>query len=170
MTTVPTTDLPPHAYAHDSQVPAAHLRELRPVVGGGKKPTAGGLWASPITRWTDATPATSAWVERSRAEGLGDQQYDLLTEVLPRPGASVAMIDSLADLVQLQSSYPYSTASWMRWLDWEALSRDWDAVYLTDTGRRATRDTTPDLSTWDAATVLWLQPAYTLGRTVPVTA
>lgn len=175
-------DLPPLAYAHNSSHDTALTRpeHFRPVVGSGRvKPGGGGLWTAPVTATTpEGMPADTAWLEWCRAEDFGAEYYTHLTEILPAPGARVLRIDSQADLVAIIDAFPAGMHDAAprhcrhRVPDWVALAAaGWDAVYLTDEGQWATRipPSGPDLYSWDLATVLWLRPAYTVGRTAVVT-
>lgn len=176
--TIVAADLPPLAYAHDGAVDMAHVA-FRPVQGDGwVKPHAGtGLWASPVTATNeDGTPADTAWLEWCRAE-WDATGYTKLTEILPGPGARVLLIDGAADLAALvdmhPASYPLLAGSALdnRYPDWEALAAaGWDAVYLTDRGQWETRlpPRGPNLYGWDMPSVLWLHPAYAVGRTTVV--
>ena len=181
--TVPAADLPPLVYAHGTDhdpavtaTPAA----FRPIVGAGwAKPSAGtGLWTAPVTSSTpDGLPADSAWLEWCRIETpTGD--YTHLTEIIPDASARVLVVDTQNDLIRIVDAYPASYGLHLsciddRYPDWPALAANgWDALYLTDNGQWETRlpPHGPNLYTWDVATVFWLRPAYTVGRTTVVPA
>lgn len=171
-------DLPPLAYAHSADHDPAltspeHFRSI--TAGGLIKPAGGGLWTAPVTsQHPDGTPSMSAWIEWCRGEDWGADHYTLLTEIHPARDAQVLRIDTLADLVAIVDAYPHpSPPPVRRWLadhypDWAAIGADWDAVFLTEDGQRATRlppYDQPNLYSWDVATVFWFRPAYTVGRT-----
>jgi hypothetical protein len=178
---ITAVSLPPQAYAHDPEHEASLTADpdrFRPVVNseyGWAKPVAGsGLWTAPITALDDSgAPTDSAWLEWRRAEMDVATDDQMLTEITPLPGARLLLIDDQAHLIAIVGAYPASTSQWgdrgRLYPDWAALAADgWDGVYLTDRGQWATRlpQSGPDLYSWDLESMLWLRPAYTVGRTV----
>lgn len=115
----------------------------------------GGLWGSPV-----GEPGT--WEEWCRSESF---HMDLLAEFFDfklREGARVALIDRLWDLQALMDRYAQPIdPTWMypkRYLDFEKIKADWDAIELTSDGQWATRISEPDLYGWDCASILVLNP------------
>lgn len=182
LSTISAADLPPLVYAHGADhdlALTATPTAFRSVVGAGwVKPTAGGLWTAPVTNSTpDGLPADSAWLEWCRIETpTGD--YTHLTEIIPDASARVLVVDTQSDLIRIVDAYPASYDLHLssiddRYPDWPALAANgWDALYLTDNGQWETRlpPRGPNLYGWDVATVFWLRPAYTVGRTAAVPA
>lgn len=172
--------LPPLAYAHDTDhcPDWAQPSAFRPIVGEGVKPYGGGLWTSPVTaRNADGAPVMTAWIAWWLSEGLPAEQYAHLTEIHPDPSARVLLIDTPEHLRAVVDTYPAQEIGRAvpqladRWPDWAAIRDDgWHAVYLTEHGPYDLDSglTGPNLYGWDCATVLWLHPAYTLGRTTAV--
>lgn len=180
LTAISSALLPPLAYAHSADHDSALTAPMyfRPIVSEGwVKPKSGtGLWTAPVVATgADGSPTDTAWLIYTREEMDGPEgAYTHLTEIKPDGNARVLQVDTQADLIAIVAAYP--AAPVMPGLhrgpypDWAALAQDWDAVYLTDEGQWATRlpRTGPDLYSWDVATVLWLRPAYRVGRTVAV--
>lgn len=151
-------DLPPLAWQHATAYDPARFMPVRHGDHMPVKPY-GGLWTAPLhpdggTHWTD-------WC---RHENFGNPDAPL-TIIEPDPGAVVYLIDTVEDLLALEARYPGprmpGVAMWPG-LDWEAVACDIDAVWLTDEGQWRTRFSHPGLYGWDCATVLWLQPRYTV--------
>lgn len=172
-------DLPPLAYAHDGETDIA-TAAWRPITEHGwVKPSAHtGLWAAPVTAWTeDKFPADTAWLEWCRSEWSTDGCTHL-TEVFPHDTARVLRIDTQADLVAIIGAYPSRSGFSLSSLDdryphWAAMAEDgWEAVYMTDRGQWETRlpRTGPNLYGWDMPSVLWLRPAFSVGRTAEIPA
>lgn len=128
----------------------------------------GGLWVSPQLGGT--ATVWSNWLER---EGFGlveGEEAFLYQAVVLKPEARVLCIDSWDDFARILSAYlllhedfsKYNLNS--QFLDFERMSEDWDAIYLTDEGQWATRFTKvapgkldgPCLYGWDLESVLIL--------------
>jgi len=114
----------------------------------------GGLWTSTwITK-----KRRSHWVEWCRSEEVSrlDGTWWLLT---PSADARIYTIDTRADLLYLLSTYwrEGSVSAWKhRWIDWEKLSSDYDAVHLTRKGSEVLHSGSPDLNCWDVESTVWL--------------
>jgi hypothetical protein len=170
-------NLPPQAYAHDNTTDIA-TAPWRPITEHGwVKPHSGtGLWTAPITAWAeDRLPADTTWLAWCRDEwSTGSSTH--LTEVFPAETARVLRIDSQADLIAIVTAYPSRSSLALTSLDdryphWSGLAGDgWDAVYMTDQGQWETRlpRSGPNLYGWDMPSVLWLRPAFRVGRTVGI--
>ncbi|MFB7832062.1 hypothetical protein [Streptomyces sp. NPDC056056] len=186
MTVLPSiaaVDLPPLVYAHRTEHDPAltapeHFRPIRSE--GWVKPLSGtGLWTAPVTAWAaDGLPADTDWLRYCREAWDPEEAsyYTHFTAIAPNLDARVLRIDSHVDLIAIVDAHPASlnipSLRERRYPDWVALAQTWDAVFLTDEGQWATRRPRygPDLYGWDVASVLWLRPAYSVGRTslVPV--
>ncbi|CAM5718908.1 hypothetical protein [Streptomyces fumanus] len=182
LATITAASLPPQVYSHAPEhnveltADPTHWRPVQGIGTGWVKPRGGtGLWTSPVIAWTeDGTPADSAWLGWCRAETGADTSGQMLTEILPISNARLLLIDAQDHLTAIVATYPAEPNRFLphrhgRYPDWEALAADsWDGVYLTDRGQWATRmpRSGPDLYGWDLESMLWLRPAYMVGRTV----
>lgn len=177
--TITAAALPRLAYSHgpDHAPALTEPRNFRPITTSSRfvKPDPGqGLWTAPVTEAApDGRVLRTAWTDwRTEEMAPFGVDYTRHTEVLPEPTARVLLINTLPDLRTLQAAYPSEplipALAQHRYPDWHALARDgWDAVYLTDQGQWETRLPPygePTLYGWDTASVLWLRPAYTVGR------
>lgn len=175
--TITACALPAQAYAHaadhDVRLTAdpAHWRPIEGVGTGFARPKPGtGLWTSPVTaRTPDGAPADSAWLERLRLAGR-DTSVLHLTEIIPAAEARLLLIDDPDHLAAIIATYPEKDAWSGRgrlYPRWASMADDWDAVYLTSRGQATTHSAGSGLGlpSWDVETVLWLRPAYTVGRT-----
>lgn len=170
-------ELPRLAYAHG----AGHDPELtgpqhfRPVVADFAwiKPNAGGLWTAPVTQeGADGSIMSSAWSDWCRSEQVDFGHLGYFQEIIPAPDARVLRIDGLADLRAILDTYSKHTSDVLLSLypngfpDWERMVGDGiDAVYLSDSGQWETRmppHGEPSMYSWDASSVLWLRPNYTV--------
>lgn len=181
LATITAVSLPPQVYAHTAAhdvTLTANPARWRPVKGidmGWVKPHSGtGMWTSPVTaRTADGLPADSAWLEWCRTEMDSDTSGQLLTEITPHGTARLLLIDDQTHLAAIVAAYPaernpYVPHRYGLYPDWEALAADgWDGVYLTERGQWATRlpHSGPDLYGWDLESMLWLRPAFAVGRT-----
>ncbi len=76
----------------------------------------------------------------------------------PLPGARIVTIDTLEDLRKLGNRYVLARTSYSYFLDFEAISQDYDAMHLTEAGQVRTRLTYPDnLYGWDCESTLWFR-------------
>lgn len=164
-------DLPPLGFIHDRPFAAELLTS--PTNVNWVKPQ-GGLWASPITApqrtvWTD-------WLEQEQADLYS---ADLLFHsVSLAPATRILRIDSLEDLREVLSAYFYDSDLFAQLqlpyclLDFEAMARDWDGLYLTDEGQWATRLPPlgqPSLYGWDLESLcLFNGGLATVGAPQPV--
>jgi len=133
------------------------------------KPQPGtGLWTSTYAN------GKSEWVE-AYEDMFGEDgisAYALNWFVLtPCPTARILVIDSLVDLRRLLRQYP-ARRPYLRMLalpDFEAISRDYDAMSLTSRGQWATRLTQPSLYGWDSESTLWFRWMFTeVRRIIPL--
>lgn len=141
--------------------------KIKPSTNGWAKPdNSGGLWTS-----TFDMNIKNAWVEFRVREEFdvpldGKWRGYILT---PSKKARIYVIDSHADLLRLLNKYPYDpykAYGHIRWAntlypDFEAISKDYDAIHLTQEGQWATRMTEPNLYGWDFESTLWFRDCFT---------
>ena len=145
---------------------------FKPVSNGSmsNKPM-GGLWASPVD-------AEYGWRYWCRAEDFHQENLKEAFRFSLRPEARVLVIDSKEDLnnlpgrfflkdVGLSSSIYSNRAS----IDFERISQEYDAIFLTEKGEEETRDwydedgfPQRDLCTWDCETLLVLNPGMVIEK------
>jgi len=121
--------------------------KFTPVKNRYVKPT-GGLWTSTYHE------GGSAWAGSSMVLSRGEAW------ILHPKAAKVAIVDSLSDLKKLMSVYQHQTRVGEEVLDFEAMSKDYDAMHLTERGQNATRMVPmgePDLYGWDVESTLWFR-------------
>jgi hypothetical protein len=105
------------------------------------KPT-GGLWASPV----DSEFGWKEWNEQNQFRDCS-QSFSLRL----KENARLYVIDTLQDL----ESAPLLQYEYMTLIDFEALAKDYDGIWLTFEGMAETRFSTPlDLYGWDCESVL----------------
>lgn len=174
-------ELPVLGYAHGPDHYHGHTEPGRfrrpgpdPVVRGAHPQRGAGLWTSPaIEQDDDGTVLETVWSQWWDREYPGDDRYSEHLRIVPEPTARIVLIDSLQDLIALVRRYPnppeaspYDDSHLFP--DWPRVAADWDAVYLTEDGARATaaedpaEATAPHLDGWDRAAVLWLNPTYSV--------
>lgn len=124
-----------------------------PVKGnrGCNKPLSGGFWTSTLL---PATENYSAWANWCIQEEfcLEKLNHAIIFDLSPK--AKIYTINTYKDLEELIERYPF-TLPFYNGIDFEAVSRDYDAIHLTDEGQWATRDTYPyDLYGWDVESYL----------------
>jgi hypothetical protein len=121
----------------------------------------GGLWTSTLV------DGSSAWVEWCRAEEFGEPDAQHWYVLEPDPAARVYIIDSLADLNRLIAMYPHPDkeqrlySRFFGYIDFEAVSQDYDAIHLTEAGQWATRYSEPSLNGWDCESTVWFRWCFT---------
>lgn len=120
------------------------------------------LWTSPV----DSSYGWSEWVEDEKwysGWASGPPRWDLVLSAEAR----VLRIDSVLDLQELAGLYPvapernviakmaleYAVMARVV-VDWPAVARDYDAVWLTAAGQEVTRFSEPSLYGWDCETVV----------------
>lgn len=117
----------------------------------------GGLWSSPF-RENDTYK--SHWLEWCSEEcfNKGDEEHGVIFELVDE--ARVLTIDGIEDLKEATLKYEAKNELEMfdrKYLDFEKLSNDYDAIYLTRNGEQKTRYTFEySLYGWDVETILVL--------------
>lgn len=116
----------------------------------------GGLWTSPI----DSDYGWERWCEDNdfRTEYFEDPTNNFLIQL--KPSARIYTINSLEDLNQLHNKFMQNVTSdpirCFTFLDFEKISKYYDAIFLTEHGQWETRLSTPNLYGWDCESVLIL--------------
>lgn len=166
-------DLPPLGWQHPTPYDPG---QFNPVSCGHFKPT-GGLWTTRLHgTWTTWT--RFAWRNKVR------DHTTPVTTIIPDPDAVVWCIDNYDDFAGLLRLFPLHehpdelheryrqlvrramTRTGEDDLDWAAIAKRIDAVWLTDAGMHLTRHREPGLLMWDMETVFFLNPRLTAGDVV----
>ncbi len=143
-----------------------------------KKPkSTTGLWTS---SWREETQ-DSDWVEWCRGENFGDPDKDQWFLLTPRIDARIYMIDSLTDLERLLIQYEWYSplakkiartvgrehARYYTSIDFERLSKEYDALHLTEYGNGQLHLSYPlDLNAWDSESTIWFHWCFTEVRKI----
>lgn len=132
---------------------------IKPVKNALHTKPKGGLFTS---TFCPAGRFASEWVEWCSSEmphWIKDRSA-LLLEV--EPTARVYTINSYQDLEKLVRKYPYeSRFKFLHFLDWEAISKDYDGTHLTSEGQQATRfSRLYTLHGWDCESALWFRNVF----------
>ena len=117
----------------------------------------GGLWSSPYNKDT-----ISGWYQFCKDENFikGDNSVGVIFSL--KEEARIYTIDTKEDLDNLANKYPIVVKENLRYnfmstIDYTKVSKDYDAIYLTDKGQWATRFSRPNtLYGWDCETLLVL--------------
>lgn len=119
---------------------------IKPITNINREKPYGGLWTSPIDsnwgwkNWCDSENFRECNIENSFTLKL----YDW---------SKICVIDSVSDLMNL----PYYE-NYMKFLDFEEIAKNYDAIWLTDNGQTKTKFSNPSLYGWDCESVLILNP------------
>jgi hypothetical protein len=116
----------------------------------------GGIWAS---LYTPNEKYLSSWQEFCESEQFGLDRFDKYALFNLSKDARTYTIDSLNDLKVIMKSYtakPINISIRRQFLDYEKLSKDYDAIILTDKGQWETRMSEPNLYGWDVECILVL--------------
>lgn len=185
------TDLGPQLFAGARPARRAAFRPVQDVPGSTAAQPLGGLWTS--TYDPQQGSAFLGHLRRRIAENVAAMQalglayadtqplgwgtcYTVLT---PAADARIGVIDTYADCVALWERYsrpspPAVAAFQPRWVSWEAVAADWDAIHLTArAAHRAPWVSTvhadrsrPHLAWWGHECTLWLRWAFRRTRVV----
>lgn len=150
---------------HDTQL---HITTLPGELAAHVAPVQNRMFVKPLYGlWTSTYDGqSSAWVDWCRDEQFGDPDACSWFLLQPNKDARVYVVDTQADLTALVARYPDPTLpaqfrKTMTALDFEAISRDYDAVHLTHGGQVATRMSTPSLYGWDCESTVWFHWRFT---------
>jgi hypothetical protein len=147
---------------NESQLHLSSAAELRPIVTPVQnrpyfvKPFHG-LWTSTLV------DTSSAWVDWCRAESFGEPDTQYWYALTPDIAARVFVVNGLGDLRSLIDRYPHPDreqqiySRFMGYFDFEAMSRDYDALHLTEAGQHSTRFSEPSMYGWDCESTLWFR-------------
>ena len=115
----------------------------------------GGLWSSPYNKDT-----ISGWYQFCKEQNFVKADNTVGVIFTLKEEARVYTIDSKEDLDNLVNKYPNDVLEILKeiaGLNFIAVSKDYDAIYLTDKGQWATRFSQPNtLYGWDCETLLVL--------------
>ena len=115
----------------------------------------GGLWSSPYNKDT-----ISGWYQFCKEQNFIKADNTVGVIFTLKEEARVYTIDSKEDLDNLANKYPIVVKENLRYnfmIDYTKVSKDYDAIYLTDKGQWATRFSRPNtLYGWDCETLLVL--------------
>lgn len=141
--------------------------KIKPVRNYNVKPI-GGLWTS-----TFDVETKNGWVEFCENEMFALPESGVWRGyiLVPMKKARIYTIDNFAHLYHLIEKYPYRPyekedfSSFMKekvFIDFEKMSKDYDAIHLTDDGQWQTRYTPGiDLYGWDFESTLWFRDCFT---------
>jgi hypothetical protein len=144
--------LPPQLLVHDTDVFEPKIVPISNDPKALRKPR-GGCWTS-----TYDPNYGSAWVRWCVAFRYDEPLHLHWTVVSPARSARVAVIDSAAKSAMLINRYPPMLGGG-RGLDFERLSKEYDAVHLTHEGylRTRSRRSGPALLGWDCESTRWFR-------------
>ena len=115
----------------------------------------GGLWSSPYNKDT-----ISGWYQFCKEENFVKADNTVGVIFTLKEEARVYTIDSKEDLDNLVNKYPNDVLAILKeiaGLNFIAVSKDYDAIHLTEEGQWKTRNTYPNtLYGWDCETLLVL--------------
>ena len=127
------------------------------------KPKNGGLWSSTYTPDGEFCSDWIDWCKREEFAHYTERQCRLIK---PDQDARIFVIETYDDLRELIKTYtpieyirdaPIFGAP----LNFEAISKDYDAIQLTKKGQTNTRWSEPfNLNGWDAESTLWLRDKF----------
>lgn len=130
------------------------------------KPT-GGLWTS---TYRPDEPVGSGWGEWCIEADYRDIYASSWWLLTPSEESRIVTINTLKDLKALMREYKYCPHG-APYPDFEAISRDYDAIHLTDKGQCETRLSMPEnLYGWDCESTLWFRWVFTEVTQIPVKA
>lgn len=118
----------------------------------------GGLWASPYIEHGQYKSAWDKWCTYEMPNRV--KNYGVLFEL--KEDSKIYTIDSADDLKELLSKYEnkqsllYGTITSFAIIDFEALAKDYDGVFLTNKGQCDTRFSQPSLYGWDVESLVLL--------------
>ena len=115
----------------------------------------GGLWSSPYNKDT-----ISGWYQFCKEQNFIKADNTVGVIFTLKEEARIYTIDTKEDLDNLANKYPIVVKENLRYnfmIDYTKVSKDYDAIYLTDKGQWATRFSRPNtLYGWDCETLLVL--------------
>lgn len=110
-----------------------------------------GLWASPLN-------SNHSWYHAALEMGIRNHTPDECVKFKLKRNARVLVIDDVSDLLNLVYFNPFGEGySYMDAIDFEELTKTYDAIYLTEAGQWRTRLSHPHhLYGWDCECILIL--------------
>jgi hypothetical protein len=123
--------------------------KFKPIQNIGWNKPNGGLWTSPID-------STWGWLDWCNNEGFRTQSLESSFKLKLKVGSKIALIDSESDLRKLHLYKGYLNQLLP---DFERLSKEYDAIWLTERGQIDTRHSHPaNLYGWDCETIFIMSP------------
>jgi hypothetical protein len=108
----------------------------------------GGFWASPII-------SSYGWIDWCKENNFGRLDNYFFLEYV----GNILIIDSLDDLKNKVSFIKYKDYNYILHIDFEKLSKKYDAMLLTEKGEKETRFTHPEnLYGWDCESICIFNP------------
>jgi hypothetical protein len=128
---------------------------IEPVKNVWVKP-AGGLWTSTFNG------GASAWVDWCVGNEFGDPYSKKWFLLSPHEDTRILTINSYNKLHKILKEYPFKRqhplGGYDEYLDYEAISKDYDAIHLTEKGQIETHlSGCINLHGWDCESVLWFR-------------
>jgi hypothetical protein len=126
---------------------------VKPIVNDNWVKPKGGLWTSPVD-------SVWGWKDWCEMENFRKCDEDNSFKLQFKMSAKILVIDGLNDLVKLPKQDVVITYKYQKqYLDFELLSKEYDAIWLTETGQNETHMSHPmDLYGWDCESVLIMNP------------
>lgn len=115
------------------------------------KPT-GGLWASPYTPNKEFKSDWIRWCSSEMPDWLSN--YGVLITL--KSNSKGIMIDNYLDLNKLHNAYPGDYSFNLPCINFEAIAREYDVIYLSRKGEIETRYTQPSFYGWDCECILMM--------------
>ena len=113
----------------------------------------GGIWTSSYNE-----EFGSDWIRWMHSEQFYNNGHEDVYLLKPRDDAKIYTINSYTDLLHLIKQYPPIITVFGKFLDFEAIAKDYDGIHLTYDGEIATRYTDDiDLYGWDVECTLWFR-------------
>ena len=154
----------PYTSRSEDNIPQSEL--ISPVVNSYVKPI-GGFWTS-----TYDDELKSDWYQWCKSENFNFPPKSMY-KLTPKADAKILVIDTMLDLIEAYQVYPMDRPEELsktsKWLDFEKMSENYDAIHLTQEGQWRTRwsggdilapitdETNINLYGWDCECTLWFR-------------
>lgn len=123
----------------------------------------GGLWTSSFHKGRLPSDWAS-WIESNYGDYSDGYGATLLK---PSKDAKIFKVDGRMDEEYLLRNYPAEPTHHQERIDWESMSKDYDAVHLTHSGKsyfsnyHHTKTRSP-FDGWDVESTLWFRPKFSI--------
>jgi hypothetical protein len=126
-----------------------------------------GLWTSTyLPDWN----YPSEWVEWCMGEKFGNPYGGTWWLLTPRSDARIFVTETQRDLQHLMKAYPYPSkyaGLHMTMIDFEAMSKDYDGMWLTSEGNARLHLSHPyNLNSWDVESTLWFRWCFVSAKKI----